>query len=171
MYILIFYLCCCDTMSCNKHARKNNYVIKRMKILLIKMVSQYSVNISLFNSPAKRSVYSIIRDVGQNEKWKTLCQSVRWHRYTHIQMTFDLQLWSTINRKLQVLPPKWGLSSERSILVSGTVALFFGDVELLIWVERDGDGRIFHELVSAFNFTASATENMSVNYLVKHHHI
>ncbi len=38
-----------------------------MKILLIKMVSRYSVNISLFSSPAKRSVYSIIRDVGQTE--------------------------------------------------------------------------------------------------------
>ncbi len=51
----------------HKHARKKNSVIKRMKILLIKMVSRYSVNISLFSSPAKRSVYSIIRDVGQTE--------------------------------------------------------------------------------------------------------
>ncbi len=68
MYILIFYVAVIQCLvTFHKHARKNNSVIKRMKILLIKMVSRYSVNISLFSSPAKRSVYSIIRDVGQTE--------------------------------------------------------------------------------------------------------
>lgn len=67
-------------------------------------------------------------------------------------MTFDLQLWSTINRKLQrSWLPNEVFHQNAVFTCLGQLQLFFGDVELLIWVERDSDVWIFHELVSALH--------------------